>query len=129
MSDSLRPHGSQHTRLPCPSPTPRACSNSLFIESVMPSNYLTLCHPLLLPPSIFPSIRFFSIELALHIRWPKYWSFSYSISASNEHPGRISFRMDQLDLLIVQGILKRLLQHYCSNATVLQCSAFFIVQL
>ena len=95
----------------------------------MPSNHLILCHPLLLPPSIFPSIRVFSDESALHIRLPKYWSFSFSISPSNEHPGLISFRMDWLDLLAVQGTPKGLLQHHSSKASFLQCSAFFIVQL
>ena len=99
------------------------------IESVMPSNYLILCHPLILLPSIFPSIRVFSNESVLHIRWPKYWSFSFSISPSNEHPGLISFRMDWLDLLAVWGTLKSLLQHHSSKASILQCSAFFIVQL
>ena len=101
----------------------------MFIESVVPSNHLILCHPLLLPPSIFPSIRVFSSESVLHIRWPKYWSFSFSISPSNEYSGLISFRMDQLDLLAVQGTLKSLLQHRSSKASVLWCSAFFIVQL
>ena len=94
----------------------------------MPSNHLILCHPLLLP-SIFPSIRVFSNESALHIRWPKYWSFSFNISPSNGHPGLISFRMDWLDLLEVQWTLKSLLQHHRSKLSVLQCSAFFIVQL
>ena len=92
----------------------------MSIESVMPSNHLILCHPLLLLPSIFPSIRVFSNESALHIRWPKYWSFSFSISPSNEHPGLISFRMDWLDLLAVQGTLKSLLQHHSSKASILQ---------
>ena len=95
----------------------------------MPSNLLILCHPLLLLPSIFPSIRVFSKESILQIRWPKYWSFSFSISPSNEHSGLISFRMDRLDLLIVQGTLKSLLQHHSSKASILQHSAFFIVQL
>ena len=95
----------------------------------MPSNQLILCHPLLLPPSIFPSIRVFSNESVLHIRWPKYWSFSFSVSPSNEYSGLISFRMDWLDLLAVQGTLKSLLQHHSSKASVLQCSAFCIVQL
>ena len=95
----------------------------------MPSNHLILCHPLLLPPSIFPSIRVFSNESVLRIRWPEYWSFSFSISPSNEHPGLISFRMDWLDLTAVQGTLKSLLQHHSSKAWILQCSAFFIVQL
>ena len=101
----------------------------MSIESVRPSNYLNLCHPLLLPPSIFPSIRVFSNESALHIRWPKYWSFSFSTSPSNEHSGLIFFRMDWLDLLAVQGTLKSLLQHHSSKASVLQHSAFLIVQL
>ena len=94
----------------------------------MPSNLLILCCPLLLP-SIFPSIRVFSNESALRIRWPKYWSFSFNISLSNEHPGLVSFRMDWLHLLAVQGTLKSLLQHHSSKASILQCSAFFIVQL
>ena len=106
-------------------------SQSLFklmsIESVMPSKHLILCHPLLLLPSIFPSIRIFSNESALRMRWPKYWSFSFTISPSNEHPGLISFRMDWLDLLAVQGTLKSLLQHHSSKALILWCSAFFIV--
>ena len=101
----------------------------MSIESVMPSNHLILCHPLLLPPSIFPSIRVFSNESVLCIRWPKYWSFSFNISPSNEHPGLMSFRMDWLDLLAVQGTLKSLLQHHSSKASILQHSAFFIVQL
>ena len=95
----------------------------------MPSNHLILCHPLLLLPSIFPSLRVFSNESALHIRWPKYWSFSFNISPSSEHPGLISSRMDWLDLLAVQGTLKSLLQHHSSKASILRCSAFFIVQL
>ena len=95
----------------------------------MPSNHLILCHPLLLPPSILPSIRVFSSESVLHIRWPKYWSFSFSISPSNEHPGLISFRMDWLDLLAVQGTLKSLVQHHSSKASILWRPAFFIVQL
>ena len=95
----------------------------------MPSNHLILCCPLLLPPSIFPSIRVFSNESVLHIRWPKYWSFSFSISPSNEHLGLISFRMDWLDLLAVQGTLKSLFQHHSSKASILWHSAFFIVQL
>ena len=101
----------------------------MSIESVMPSNHLILCHPLLLLPSIFPSIRVFSNESTLCIRWPKYWSFSSSISPSNEHPGLISFRIDWLDLLAVQGTLKSLLQHHSSKASILRCSAFFVVQL
>ena len=101
----------------------------MFIESVMPSNHLILCRSLLLPPSIFPSIRVFSSESVLHIRWPKYWSFSFSIMPSKEHPGLISFRMDWLNLLAVQGTLKSLHQHRSSKASILQCSAFFIDQL
>ena len=99
------------------------------IESVMPSIHLILCHPLLLLPSIFPSIRVFSNESVVHIRWPKYWSFIFSISPSNEYSGLISFRMDWLNLLAVQGTLKSLLQHHSSKASILWCSAFFIVQL
>ena len=128
MFNSL-PHGLQHARPPCPSPTLGACSNSYPIESVMPSNNLILCCPLLLPPSIFPSIRVFSSESVLQIRRPKYWSFSFSISPSNEYSGLISYRMDWLDLLAVQGTLKSLLQHHSSKASILWCSAFFIVQL
>ena len=101
----------------------------MFIESVMSSNHLILCHPLLLLPSIFPSIRVFSNELALHFMLQRYWSFSFNISPSNEHPGLISFRIDWLDLLAVQGTLKSLLQHHSSKASTLLCSAFFMVQL
>ena len=101
----------------------------MSIESVIPSNHLILCCPLLLMPSIFPSIRVFSNESVLHIRWPKYWSFNFSISPSNEYSGLISFRMDWLDLLAVQGMLKSLLQHHSSKASILWCSAFFVVQL
>ena len=101
---------------------------SMSIELVMPSNHLILCHPFLLLPSIFPGIRVFSNESALHIRWPKYWSFSFNISPSNEHPGLICFRMDWLDLLAVQGTLKSFLQHHNSKASILWHSAFFIVQ-
>ena len=101
----------------------------MSIESVMPSSHLILCHPLLLLPSIFPSIWVFPNESALRIRWPKYWNFSFNISPSNEHPGLISFRMDWLDLLAVQGSLKNLLQHYSSKASILLRSAFFIDQL
>ena len=99
------------------------------IESVMPSNHLILYHPLLLLPSIFPSIRVFWNESVLHMRWPKHWTFSFNISPSNELPGLISFRIDWLDLLAVQGTLKSLLQHHSSKASIIQCSAFFIVQL
>ena len=100
----------------------------MFIESVMPSNHLILCHPLLLPPPIFPSIRVFSNESVLHIRWAKYWSFSFNISPSNEYSGLISFRIDWFDLAVL-GTLKSLLQHHSSKASILWCSAFFIVQL
>ena len=101
----------------------------MSIELMMPSNRLILCCPLLLPPSIFPSIRVFSNESALHMRWPKYWSFSFNISPPNEHPELISFRMDWLDLFAVQGTLKSLLQHHSSKAAILRCLAFFVVQL
>ena len=101
----------------------------MSIELVMPSSHLILCHPLFLLPSVPPSIRVFSNELTLRMRWPKYWSFSFSISPSSEHPGLISFRMDWLDLLAVQGALKSLLQHHSSKASILRCSAFFIVPL
>ena len=107
----------------------RSLLKLMSIKSVMPSNYFILCHPLLLLPSIFPSIRVFSNESVLQIRWPKYWFFSFSISPSNEYSGLTSFRMDWLDLLAVQGTLKSLLQHHSSKALVLRCSAFFIVQL
>ena len=123
MSDSLRPQASL------------SIANSwsilklMSIEWVMPSNHLILCHPLLLLPSVFPSIRVFSNESALCVRWPKYWSFSFNISPSNEYPGLISFRIDWLNLLAVQGTLKSLLQYYRSKASILWCSAFFIVQL
>ena len=132
MSDSLWPHESQHARPPCPSPSPGVHSDSL--ESVMPSSHLILCRPLLLLPSIFPSIRVFPTirvfpsESALRIRWPKYWHFSFSISSSNEYSGLISFRMDWLDLLAVQRTLKSLLQHHNSKASIFRHSAFFIVQ-
>ena len=101
----------------------------MSIESVMPSKHLILCHPLLLLPSIFPSIRVLSSESVLHIRGPKYWSFSFSISPSSEYSGQISFRIDWLDLFAVEGSLKSLLQHHSSNASILRCSAFFLVQL
>ena len=107
----------------------RSLPKPMSIKSVMPSNHLILCHPLFFLPSIFPSIRIFSNETALRMRWPKYWSFSFNISPSNEHPGLISFRMDSLDLLAVQGILKSLLQYHSSKASILWWSAFFTVQL
>ena len=129
VSNSLRPHESQHTRPPCPSPTPGVYTNSTSIKSVMPSSHLILSHPLLLLPPIPPSIRVFTTESTLCMRWPKYWSFIFSTSPSNEHPGLISFRMDWWDLLAVQGTLKSLFQHHSSKASILQCSAFFTVQL
>ena len=107
----------------------RSLPKPMSIESVMPPNHLILCRPLLLLPSIFPSIRVFSNESALCIRWPKYWSFSFNISPSNEHSGLISFRTEWLDLLAIQRILMSLLQHHSSKASIAQCSAFFIVQL
>ena len=107
----------------------RSLHKLMSTELVMQSNHLILCHPILLAPSVFPSIRIFSNESILRIRWPKYWSFSFDIGPSNEHPGLISFRMDWLDLLAVQGILKSFLQHHSSKASILQHSASFIVQL
>ena len=104
----------------------RSSPKPMSIKSVMPSNHLILCRPLLLPPSIFPRIRIFSNDSVLHIRWPKYWSFSFRISPSNKYSGLISFRMDWLHLLAVQGTLRSLLQHHNSKASVLQCSAFFM---
>ena len=112
MSDSLRPHGLRYSRLPCPSLSPGVCSNSCPLSRWCHPTISSFCRPLLLLPSIFPSIRVFSKESALRIRWPKYWSFSFNISPSNEQPGLISFRMDWLDLLAVQGTLKSLLQHH-----------------
>ena len=129
MSDSLWPHRMQHTKLPCSSPTPRACSNSCPSSWWHHSNYLILYHPLILLSSVFPRIRVFSNESVCRIRWPKCWSFSFNISPSNEHPGLISFRMDWLDLLAVQGTLKCPLQHHSSKISILQCSTFFTVQL
>ena len=123
MSDSLQPHGLQHARPPCSSPTPGVYSNSCPL-SVMPSNHLILCRLLLLSPSIFPSIRVFSSQSVLRIRWPKYWSFSFSIGPSYEYSGLISFRMDWLDLLAGQGTLKSLLQHHSSKASILQAPSF-----
>ena len=123
VSDSLRPRESQHARPPCPSPTPGVHSRLMSIESVVPSSHLILCHPLLLLPPIPPSVRVFSNESNLRMRWPKYWSFSFSISPSKEHPGLISFRMDWLDLLAVQG-----LSRVFSNTTV-QKHQFFGARL
>ena len=128
MSDSLWPNGLQQARPPCPSPTPGVNQTHVHWvgDAIQPS------HPLsspLLPPSVFPSIMVFANESALHIRWPKYWIFSFNISPSSEYSGLISFRMDRLDLLAVQGTLKSLLQHYSLKASILWCSAFFIVQL
>ena len=150
MSDSATPWTTAHqaplpmgfsrqehwSGVPLPSPqaslsitNSRSSLKPMSIESVMPSSHLILCCSLLLLPSIFPSIRVFSNESALHIRWPKYWSFSFNISPSSEHSGLVSFKMDWLDLLAVQGTLKHLLQHHSSKASILQHSAFFIVQL
>ena len=125
MSDPLQPHGLQHNRLPCPSPSPKACSSSHL--SVIPSKHLILCHPLL-PPSIFPSIRVFSNESVICIRWPNYRSFCFSISPSNEYRGLISIRIDRLYLLAVQGTFKSHLQHHSSKVSILH-SAFFRAQL
>ena len=128
MSDSLQPHGLQHTRPPSITNS-QSLLRLISIELVMPSNHSILCHPLLFPPSIFPSIRVFSNESALGVRQPKYWSFSFSISPANEYSRLISFRMDWLDLLAVRGTLKSLLQHHSSKALIFWHSAFFIVQL
>ena len=129
VSNSLWPHESQHARPPCPSPTagvyPNPCPLSRWCHPTISSSVI----PLLLLPSIFPSIRVFSNESALHIWWPKYWSFTFNISPSSEHPGLIPFRMDWLDLLAVQGTLKSLVQHHSSKASILRCSTFFIAQL
>ena len=127
MSDTWRPHESQHTRPPCPSPTPGACSNSCPLSRWCHPTISSSIHPLLLLPSIFPRIRVFSNESVLCITWPKYWSFSFSISPSNEYSGLISFRIDWFGLLAVQGTLKSLLQHHSSKASILRCSAFFRV--
>ena len=129
MSDSWWPHGLQHARLPCPSLSPRVSSNSCPLSQWCYLTNLILCLLLLLLPSVFPSIRVFFSESVLCIRWPKNWSFSFSISPSSEYSGLISFRTDWLDLLAVQGTLKSLLQHHSSKASILWHSAFFIVQL
>ena len=129
VSDSSQPHESQHARPPCPSQTPgvysNSCSSSRWCHPAIPS----FVGPFSSCPQSLPSIRVFSSESTLHMRWPKYWSFSFSISPSNEHPRLISFRMDWLDLLAVQGTLKSILQHHSSKASIFQCSAFFTVQL
>ena len=141
VSDSSRFHGLKYARLPYTSPSPRVFPSScplnwqcyipklVSIKSVMPSSYLILCRPLLLLPPIPPSIRVLSNESTLRMMWPKYWSFSFNISPSNEKPALTSFRMDWLDLLAVQGTRRSLLQHHSSKASILQCSAFFTVQL
>ena len=122
----FQPHELQHARFLCPSLSSGVCPH---LRPLSRSYHLILCHPLLLLPSVFPGIRVFYHELALHIRWPKYWSFSFSISPYGEYSGLISFRMNWFDLLAVRGTLKSLLQHHGSKASILQCSAFFIVQL
>ena len=127
VSNSFQPHELQHASLSITNS--QSLPKLMSIESVMPSNHLILCHPLLLLPPISPSIRVFSSESTLRMRWPKYWSFSFSISPSSEHPRLISFRMDWLDLLAVQGTLKSLLQHHTSKASILRHSAVFTVQL
>ena len=129
MSDSLRSQGLQHIHASLSITNSQSLLKLMSIELMMPSNHLILCHPILLLPSIFSSNRVFSNESALRIRWPKFWSFSFSISPSNEYSGLTSFRMDWLDLLAVQGTLKSLLQHHSSKASILWHSAFFIVQL
>ena len=128
VSNFFQFHGLQHTRLSLSISNSRSLLKLMPIKSVMPSNHLILCCPLLLSPSIFPSIRVFFNESVFHIRWPKFWSFSFSISPSNEYSGLISFRIDWLDLFAVQGTLKSLLQLYSSKTSILQCSAFFMVQ-
>ena len=128
MSDSLQSLGLQHARLPCPWLSPGVCSNSCPLSQWCHRTHLILCHPLLFPPSIFPSIKVFPKESVLCIRWPKYWSSSFSISPSNEYSGLISFRINWF-ALAVQGTLKSLLQHHSSKASILWCSAFFRIQL
>ena len=129
MSDSLLLHGLQDGQASLSITNSQSLFKLMSIESVMPSNRLILCRPLLLPPSIFPNIRVFPNESVLHMRWPKYWSYSFNISPSNEYSGLISFRIDWLDLLAVQGMVNSLLQHHSSKASILRHSAFFIVQL
>ena len=129
MSDSLWPHGLLHARLPCPSPSPGVCSSSCPLnQSVMQSNHLILCHPLVLLPSIFPQHHVFSNQLALCIRWPKYWNFNVNNGPSNEYSGLISFRIDWFNLLALQGTLRSLLQQHNLKAWILQCLTFFMVQ-
>ena len=129
LSNSLWPHGLQHTRLHSPSPSPGACSNSCPLSQWCHPTCLILCRPFLLQPSIFPSIRVFSSKSVLHIRWSNYWSFSFSISPSNEYSRLMSFRIEWFDLLAVQGTLKCLLQHHSWKASVLWCSTFFMIQI
>ena len=129
MSDSLQPHEPQHTRVPCLITNSQSPPKPVSIELVMPSNHLILCYPRRLLPPILPSIRVFSNESSLCMSWPKYWSCSFNISPSNEHPGLISPRMDWLDLLAIQGTLKSLLQHHSSKPSILRRSAFFTIQL
>ena len=129
MSDSSRPHELQHTQASLSITISQSSLKLTSTELVMPSNHLILCRPLLLLPPILPSVRLFSNESTLHMRWPEYWSFSFSIIPSKEHPGLVSFKMDWLDLLAVQGTLKSLLQHHSSKTSILCCSAFFTVQL
>ena len=129
ISDSLRPPWTVARQASLSITNAQSLLKLMSIELVMPSNHLILCHPLPLLPLIFPIIRVFSNESVLHIRWPKYWSFNFSISPSNEYSGLISFRTDWLDLLAIQGTLKSLLQHHSSKASILHCSVFFIVQL
>ena len=129
VSDSLWPPWTATCQASLSITNCRSLLRLMSMEMVMPANHLILCHPLFLLPSIFPSIRVFSNESVLHIRWPKYWSFSFNISPSNEYSGLISFRMDWLDLLAVQGTLKSLLQHHSSKASIFQHSTFFLVQL
>ena len=124
MSDCLQPHGLQHTRLPYPSPSPRVCLHSSSLSC--PSNHLILCQPLFLPSKIFPSIRVFSNESALGISWPNYWSFSFSISPSDEYLGLVSFRIDRFDLLAIQEILKSLLQHHIRGHQ-FSCAQYFLL--
>ena len=129
MSSSLWPHGLQHARLPCPSLSPRVCPNSCPLSQWCHPTISSSCRSLVLLPSIFPSIRVFSHESSLHIRWPKYWTVSVSISPSNAYSGLISFKIDRFGLLAVQRTLKNLLQHHSSKASILRCSAFFMAQL